>query len=110
MSIVIIAEFLIDDENEEKFASHGLSSPSVLQVLEQPHLVAPNRRTDIHRASHIVIGRDNGGAAITVPIEATHVTTLWRPITAWPTSLTTGHVTDGHGRRSLCRPYSQHTS
>lgn len=84
MSSVIITQFLIDDDNEEEFARHRLSPSSVLQILENPHLVAPNRRLDIHRGSHIILGRDNGGAAITAPIEPTHIATLWRPITAWP--------------------------
>jgi hypothetical protein len=33
---------------------------------------------------YLVIGRDHGGAAITVPVEPTHDPKLWRPITAWP--------------------------
>ena len=84
MSSIIITEFLIDDTNEDEFAKHGLSQVQVLQVLENPHIVGRNRRTDIHRATHLVIGRDNGGSPVTIPIEPNHLPNLWRPVTAWP--------------------------
>ena len=84
MSSIIITEFLFDDENEEEIAQHGLSPDAVLQVLENPNIVGPNRRKDYHRGSHLVIGRDNGGRPITIPVEATHIPELWRPVTAWP--------------------------
>ena len=82
MSSLLITEFLIDDENELKFASHGLAAAQVDQVLDNPYLVARNRRE--RRASHLVIGKDHGGQCIAVPIEPTHIIDLWRPITAWP--------------------------
>ena len=77
-----ILEFLFDEDNESKFAAHGLTSRQVLQVLENPHLVTRNRRR--RRATHLVVGRDYGGACISIPIEPTHERTLWRPVTAWP--------------------------
>lgn len=83
VSSVIITEFLFDDANEEEFATHGLSAIQVNQILDNRKVSFPNRRQDIHRGSYMVIGRDNGGAPITVPVEATHIATLWRPVTAW---------------------------
>jgi len=82
LSNLIIEAFLIDDENEEKFASHNLSARQVVQVLDNEYLVVRNRRR--RRARYLVIGRDNGGACIAVPIEPTHESTVWRPVTAWP--------------------------
>ncbi len=73
----------MDDENEAEFAKHGLRSVAVLQVLENPYVSAPNRRQDKHRARYLLIGRDNGGAPITIPLEPTHISDLWRPLTAW---------------------------
>jgi len=84
VSSIIITEFLIDDANEDEFANHGLSSDDVLQVLENPYIVGRNRRPDVHRATHLLIGRDNGGGPITIPIEPTHIPEWWRPVTAWP--------------------------
>ncbi len=83
MSSPIISGFLFDDENEDEFAKHGVSPVQVEQLLENDGVVLPNRRTDLHRATHLFIGRDNGGAPITVPIEPTHEPELWRPVTAW---------------------------
>ena len=77
-----ILEFLIDGDNQEKFAEHGLTDRQVIQVLDSPHLVMRNRRR--RRATHMVIGRDYGGACIAIPVEPTDERGLWRPITAWP--------------------------
>ncbi len=82
MSSPEIADFLIDADNEEKFAAHGVSVLQVLQVLENTSMVTPNRRG--RRGLYLVIGRDNGGTCVAIPIESTHVVDLWRPITAWP--------------------------
>lgn len=36
---------LVDDENEEEFASHGLTSDQILQVLENEYFVAEQEAT-----------------------------------------------------------------
>jgi hypothetical protein len=82
MASPIITDFLFDVDNEEKVAAHGLRPWQVLHVLEGPHAVVPNKKA--MRASHMVIGRDRGGRCITIPVEPTHDSTLWRPVTAWP--------------------------
>lgn len=82
MSSPGIETFLFDDENEEKMLAHGLSPWRVMQVLDNKHLILRNRKGQ--RGLYLVIGRDNGGTCISVPIERTHVAGLWRPITAWP--------------------------
>ena len=81
MSSPRIESFLFDDENEEKIATHGLSVYRVIQVLDNIHVVIPNRRR--RRGLYLVIGRDNGGSCISIPVQSTHISTLWRPITAW---------------------------
>ena len=82
MSSLEIADFLIDEDNEDEFAEHGVSARRVVQILENWHVVEPNRRN--RRGLYLVVGRDNGGICIAVPIEPTHIVDLWRPITAWP--------------------------
>ena len=82
MSSPGIDAFLFDDENEEKGAAHGLSLRQVSEILENIHLILRNRKR--RRGLYLVIGRDNSGICIAVPVEATHRATLWRPITAWP--------------------------
>ena len=81
MSPPLIAEFLFDAENEDKIGSHGLSQRRVRQVLENEHVIARNRKQ--RRGSWLVIGRDHGGAIISIPVEATHDRYIWRPVTAW---------------------------
>lgn len=76
-----IEAFLIDDRNIEKFAAHGLSDWQVVQVLENPFLVVPNRAD--RTALLLVVGSDNGGRCIAIPIEATLEPGVWRPVTAW---------------------------
>lgn len=82
MSSPRIENFLIDDENEEKFAAHRVSARQVVQILDNVHIVLRNKRG--YRGVYLVIGKDNGGACIAVPVEPTHDPILWRPITAWP--------------------------
>jgi len=76
-----VADLLFDEENEEEMAAHGLTPRRVMQVLENDHLVVPNRRE--RRAQYLIVGRDNGGASITVPIEPTGDPLVWRRVTAW---------------------------
>ena len=81
MSSPLIDTFLIDDENEEEFSHHGLSVNNVFQILDNFYIILPNRK---HRTGkYLIIGRDNGGNCISVPIEPTKTNGLWRPITAW---------------------------
>ena len=82
MSTPTVAGFVFDDDNEEKFAGHGLNARRVQQVLDGTHVVALNRKA--RRGLYLVIGRDHGGAVITIPVEPTRDPLLWRPITAWP--------------------------
>lgn len=76
-----ILGFVFDDENDAKFAVHGIRSDQVEQVLDSEHLVIKNRRA--RRGLYLVIGRDWGGSCLAIPVEPTHDPGLWRPITAW---------------------------
>ena len=82
MSMPDVADFLFDHENEEEMAVHGLTPRRVIQVLENKHIVVPNRRR--RRAQYLIVGRDNGGTSITIPIQPTGDPLVWRPVTAWP--------------------------
>lgn len=84
MSMPEIHAFVLDEENIEKFASHGLTERQIDQVLDSPFLHYRNRSN--RRAERLLIGRDHGGQCIVVPIEPTRVSDVWRPVTAWPGS------------------------
>ena len=86
MSRPTIRAFVMDDENAEKFAGHGLTDRQVDQVLDSPFLHYRNRRG--RRAARLVVGRDHGGRCIVIPIEPTGTPGVWRPVTAWRCSET----------------------
>ncbi len=77
-----VAEFAFDDENVDKMWEHGIRQEQVRQVLDNRPAIVVNRKG--RRGLYMIIGRDNGGACITVPIEPTSDVLVWRPITAWP--------------------------
>lgn len=81
MSRVVVEDLVIDDENEDKFAAHGILARQVRQLLDRPHTIKKNRRE--RRATYLLVGRDRQGQCIAVPLEPTYRTTLWRPVTAW---------------------------
>ena len=81
MSSLAVHTFVFDDENMEKFASHGLTERQVDQILDGQFVHYRNRRR--RRAERLLIGRDYGGQCIVVPIEPTREQGVWRPVTAW---------------------------
>ena len=78
---VRIEGLLVDDDNAEKFAMHGLNPRQVLQILANRYVIMRNRKR--RRAQYLLIGRDDGGICIAIPIEATRDKLIWRPVTAW---------------------------
>ena len=78
---ITVAGFELDDVNEEKFALHGVTLRQVLQVLQNSFLIVPNRRD--RTGLYLLLGRDNGGQCLAIPIQATPEADIWRPITAW---------------------------
>ncbi len=83
MSTPIIEDLLIDDRNEAKINDHGLSVRQIVQILGNEHMILRNRRRR-RTAMYLVIGRDDSGVCITVPVEKTTEPGVWRPVTAWP--------------------------
>jgi hypothetical protein len=81
MSSTRIDTFLFDDENEYEITVHSLSVHRVIQVLDNVNIILHNRKK--RRGQYLIIGRDNGGTCIAVPVERTNIVGLWRPITAW---------------------------
>ena len=81
MPPVTVEFFEIDEFNEPKFWSHGLDREAVAQVLGNRRVVVRNRKG--RTADYMLIGRDDSGRCITMPIAPTHDPYTWRPITAW---------------------------
>lgn len=79
-----IQAFLLDDENLDEFAAHGIMDDQVLQVLDDRFYMGRNKRG--HRGSHLIIGYDYSGECLTIPVQRTKEAGLWRPVTAWPST------------------------
>ncbi len=77
-----VADFAFDDENVDKMWEHGIRQEQVRQVLDNRPAIVVNRKG--RRGLYIIIGRDNGGACLAVPIEPTPDVPVWRPNTARP--------------------------
>ena len=73
---------IIDDDNEGKFAGHGLAVLRVLQVLDGGYVVVRNRKR--RRGTFLILGKDHCEACIAIPIESTRERPICRPKTAWP--------------------------
>ncbi len=82
MSTPDIQEFAFDAENEEKLHKHGISPRRVRQLLDNEHVIVRNKKAA--RGDFLIIGRDNGGAILTISIQATNDSEVWRPVTGWP--------------------------
>ena len=78
----VVLDFAFDDRNVQKMAEHGISDRRALEVLEEVHIIVPNRKG--RAAPLLLIGLDRGGACISIPIQPTQEDGVWRPITAWP--------------------------
>ena len=80
MARITVLEFAIGDRAETKIWAHGISRDQVYEMLENRLIVVVNRRK--RAAKHVVIGRDNNGRCIAVPVLPTDDPIRWRPITA----------------------------
>lgn len=78
---IMIYDFEISEEVEDHVWRHRISRDQLSEVLVHRWITIPNRKG--RTATHIVIGRDNQGRCIAIPIVATDDPTIWRPITAW---------------------------
>lgn len=78
--MVVIDGLLLDEENIEKFWEHGITPEQVLAILGSPFKVKRNRKR--RRASLLLIGLDEHGQCIAVPLERTRSPGVWRPVTA----------------------------
>jgi uncharacterized DUF497 family protein len=80
VALPAVYSFEWDEVNAEHIAEHGISDIEVDQMLSNAHIVVPNRG---HEPRMFLLGRSNGGRALTVVIEPTRMEGTWRPITAW---------------------------
>ena len=66
----------------EKGAHHGVTDMQMQAVAANDHVLVRNRKG--RTASHLLIGRDNQGRCLAMPVVPTDHSRTWRVITAWP--------------------------
>ena len=81
MPQIDIADFDLTHRIFDKIAEHGITIDQLQAVLEGHSVVIKNRRR--RAASHILLGRDDQGRCLAIPIAPTEDPYVWRPITAW---------------------------
>jgi hypothetical protein len=76
-----IADLVITDTADDKFRVHGIAVKQVRSVLSRRWVVIRNRAE--RAAPYVLIGRDEQGRCLAIPIVPTDDQMVWRPITAW---------------------------
>lgn len=67
-----------------KIGARGISLAEARQLLFNGYHTKPNpRERGPTRKRHLLVGRTNGGRALTVVVEATFDSTAWVIVTAW---------------------------
>jgi hypothetical protein len=73
---VVVTQRAID-----KGSHHGITSSQMQAVAGNDHILARNRKG--RAASHLLIGRDDQGRCLAIPVVPTEHSRTWRAITAW---------------------------
>lgn len=81
MPQIDIEDLAITDAADDKFWSHGLTAWQVRSVLNRRWVAIRNRAQ--RAAPYVLIGRDDQGRCLAIPIVATENRRIWQPITAW---------------------------
>lgn len=82
MSTPNIETFLFDRGVEAALMVSGLTAKQALEVLEHEYVIVPS--IDPRSDDYILVGYDNRGICITLPIVPTHEPSVWRPLDGWP--------------------------
>jgi uncharacterized DUF497 family protein len=82
--VIDVSGLVFDDENEAKFARHGVTIDDVQQVFDKWPRFYRNRPD--RRASHVMVGPTRSGRLLVVPLEEWGPEGLWRPVTAFEAS------------------------
>jgi uncharacterized DUF497 family protein len=78
---ISVTDFEYSERADSKMWEHGIEFGQLYEVLDHRHVVKRNRKGRV--AEYFLIGRDNNGRCIAIPIVGTDDPYVWRPITAW---------------------------
>jgi hypothetical protein len=77
----VVAELFIPDPTIDKLWSHGIVPEQVHAVLARERVIVRNRSG--RAAPFVLLGFDEQGRCLAIPIAPTHDRWVWRVITAW---------------------------
>lgn len=76
-----ILDFVITPEISAHMWEHRVDAEHLYSVISGNYIVRPNRA---HRAApYLVIGEDDEGRCLAIPVVPTDDPNIWRPVTAW---------------------------
>lgn len=81
-----IAELLVTEAAIEKLGARSITTHDARQVPRNAHVVVRNPRERLPGKRRLLIGRTDGGRALTIVIEQTIDPTTWLIVTGWDSS------------------------
>lgn len=81
MAPIEIIEFEFTDQAIDKLWGHRIDPEQLYTVLANRHVITRNRSG--RAAPYVLIGRDEQGRCLAIPVAPTHDRLIWRVITAW---------------------------
>lgn len=81
-----IAELLVTEAAIDKLSARGITTHDARQVPRNDHLLVHNPHTASPGKRRLLIGRADGGRALTLVIEQTIDPTTWLIVTGWDSS------------------------
>jgi hypothetical protein len=76
-----INELLINETATEKLGARGIAEAEATQLLGNVNVTGPNPRGGEER--RLLVGRTDGGRALTLVVERTLEPTTWTVVTGW---------------------------
>lgn len=76
-----VSRIVVTQRAIEKAAHHGITEVQMQAVAANDHVLARNRKG--RAASHLLVGRDDQGRCLAMPVVPTDDPRTWRAITAW---------------------------
>jgi uncharacterized DUF497 family protein len=81
-----IAELLVTEAAIDKIGARGITTHDARQVTHNAHIVVRNPHKTAAGKRRLLIGRTDGGRALTLVIEQTVDPTTWLIVTGWDSS------------------------
>jgi len=78
-----ISELLLTEAAIDKLGARGISIEEIYQLIRNVNVTVRNPRSDPPDRRLLMIGRTDGGRALTLVVERTSDPTTWLTVTGW---------------------------